>query len=181
MRAIGHIAVVITALLALGGCAASTSETISTPVEPQTTESSPSPSPSVSPTESESTQSRVVPEPCSLEVELAMQETINAQTKAFSEEEFEIAYSFASPSFQAAVTLRSFVGIIAGSYGPLISSSALSFSDCLMDPEGTFGIIDVSFVQSGENVYALRYLMVSTTEGWRVEGASNLEVVGKGA
>lgn len=181
MRAIGRTALATIMLFALVGCAAASSETMSTPVEPETTQSSPSQSPSARPTESESTQPQVVPEPCSSEVELGMQETINSQTEAFSKDEFELAYSFASPSFQASVNLRSFVGIIAGSYGPLIASSALSFSDCLMEPEESFGIIDVSFVQSGENVYALRYLMVSTAEGWRVEGASNLEVVGKGA
>lgn len=168
-------------LFALVGCAAPSSETITTPLETETTESSPSQSPSPSLTEPPAEQSASSPEPCSQEVQQGMQDTINSQTEAFSKDEFELAYSFASPSFQAAVNLRSFVGIIAGSYGPLIASSALSFSDCLMDPDEAFGIIDVSFVQSGENVYALRYLMVSTTEGWRVEGASNLEVVGKGA
>ena len=181
MRAIGRTALATIMLSALVGCAAASSETLTTPVEPETTESSPSQNPSPGATEPPAQQPASAPEPCSQEVQQGMQETINSQTEAFSNDEFELAYSFASPSFQASVNLRSFVGIIAGSYGPLLASSALSFSDCLMDPDEAFGIIDVSFVQSGENVYALRYLMVSTAEGWRVEGASNLEVVGKGA
>jgi hypothetical protein len=110
-----------------------------------------------------------------------MSETISSQTRAFSEDDFELAYSYASPNFKSGVNLRSFVAIIAGSYGPLISSSSLSFGECLMDPEQSFGLIEVNFVQSGENVYALRYVMVDTPDGWRVEGASNLAVVGKGA
>lgn len=138
-------------------------------------------SPSASPKPTNSPEPEVVPEPCSEPVSNGMQQTINSQTKAFSEEEFELAYSFASPNFQNNVNLRSFVAIIAGSYGPLISSSSLSFGDCLMAPDESFAIIDVSFLQSGENVYALRYLMVETADGWRVEGASNLEVIGKGA
>ena len=41
-------------------------------------------------------------------------------------------------------------------------------------------MIDVSFLQGGDFVYALRYLMVETSDGWRVDGASDLEVVGEG-
>ena len=173
--------VAMTMLFALVGCAAVSQDTTSTPAEPEATQNPLSQSPSASPTESASAQPEVVPEPCSEAVETGMSETISSQTRAFSEDDFELAYSYASPNFQSSVNLRSFVAIIAGSYGPLISSSSLSFSDCLMDPEQSFGLIEVNFVQSGENVYALRYVMVDTSEGWRVEGASNLAVVGKGA
>ena len=177
MRAIRNALLAITLVVALSSCAMADAPVATEQVEPEAIE----PSPSASPEPSNSPEPEVVPEPCSELVSNGMQQTINSQTKAFSEEEFELAYSFASPNFQNNVNLRSFVAIIAGSYGPLISSSSLSFSDCLMDPEESFGIIDVSFLQSGENVYALRYLMVDTADGWRVEGASNLEVIGKGA
>ena len=177
MRAIRNALLAITLVVALSSCAMADAPVATEQAEPESIE----PSPSASPEPSNSPEPEVVPEPCSELVSNGMQQTINSQTKAFSEEEFELAYSFASPNFQNNVNLRSFVAIIAGSYGPLISSSSLSFSDCLMDPEESFGIIDVSFLQSGENVYALRYLMVDTADGWRVEGASNLEVIGKGA
>ena len=177
MRAIRTALLAITLVVALSSCAMADAPVATEQAEPEAIE----PSPSASPEPSKSPEPEVVPEPCSELVSNGMQQTINSQTKAFSEEEFELAYSYASPNFQNNVNLRSFVAIIAGSYGPLISSSSLSFSDCLMDPEESFGIIDVSFLQSGENVYALRYLMVDTADGWRVEGASNLEVIGKGA
>jgi hypothetical protein len=41
-------------------------------------------------------------------------------------------------------------------------------------------MIDVRFLQSGNDVYGLRYLMIETNDGWRVQGASNLELVGEG-
>jgi hypothetical protein len=180
VRSVG--AVLLVALLS--GCA-TTQEPLATQttVEPEPTDSiSPSPTES-QPAESQPDQGQSAPEPivCSAEVLGGIESTIASQTQAFSSEDFELAYTYASPSFRANVPLRSFVGIIAGSYGPLISSSTLSFRDCYMNPDEYLGVIEVSFVQGGEDVYGLRYLMVQTPEGWKVEGASNLEVVGKGA
>lgn len=150
--------------------------------EPEITESeTQAPTPTETESQPETEQEAAQPEVCSIEIQSKMEKTINSQTQAFAEDEFDLAYSLASPSFRTAVTLQSFVAIIAGSYGPLIESSSLGFSECLMAEDESFGVIDVSFVQGGEDVYALRYLMVSTPEGWRVEGASNLEVIGKGA
>jgi len=179
MLAIGKITASLILLALTSGCAvvASTLSSIDTSAETEATNSA-SPTPG-QPNETPQNPG-VEPEACSQELQLQMEQTIDSQTKAFAKDEFELAYSYASPSFRASVSVQSFIAIIAGSYGPLITSSSLSFGDCLVDPDQSFGIIDVSFVQGGEDVYALRYLMVSTPDGWRVEGASNLEVVGKG-
>lgn len=117
---------------------------------------------------------------CEAGTQSAIETTVNSQTSAFAGNDFELAYSFASPSFRSNVTLEGFVEIIAGSYGPLIESSRLSFSDCLVDLDSGLAAIDVRFLQSGNDVYALRYLMIETTDGWRVQGASNLQAVGQG-
>lgn len=109
-----------------------------------------------------------------------IEEVINSQTKAFSANDYELAYSFASPAFRSNVTLGDFVEIIASSYGPLIESSKLRFSGCLENTNTGLALIDVSFFQSGNSVYGLRYLLTDTQEGWRVQGASDLEVVGEG-
>ena len=174
-RSVGFLALI--ALLA--GCAGSSEPQASeTSIEPEQTQSA-----SPTPTDTEPSEEPEAQEPiaCSENAQGGIESTINSQTQAFSNEDFELAYTFASPSFRANVTLNSFVGIIAGSYGPLISSSTLSFRDCYTNPDESLGVIDVRFVQGGEDVYGLRYLMVETPDGWRVEGASNLEVVGKGA
>jgi hypothetical protein len=91
-----------------------------------------------------------------------------------------LAYSFASPSFRSNGSLDGFVAIIAGSYGPLIESSQLRFSSCLINASNGLGLIEVSFLEAGNSVYGLRYLMIETPDGWKVEGASNLQVVGEG-
>jgi hypothetical protein len=117
---------------------------------------------------------------CNQKTQIAIEEVINSQTKAFAESNYELAYSYASESFRSGVSLEGFVAIIASSYGPLIESSKLRFSGCLVNPNTGFGLIDVSFLQAGDFVYGLRYLVTETQEGWRVQGASNLQVVGEG-
>lgn len=77
--------------------------------------------------------------------------------------------------------LASFVRVIESSYGPLLGSTELKFSDCISNEEKTIGLIDVRFVEGETDLYGLRYLMVLADEGWRVEGASNLELVASGS
>jgi hypothetical protein len=132
------------------------------------------------PSQGETPQAENVPVACSQSTQAAVEQIVNSQTQAFAKNDYELAYSFASPSFRSSVSLNGFVAIIAGSYGPLIESSKLRFSDCLENSNGGFALIDVSFLQGGDFVYALRYLLVETSDGWRVDGASDLEVVGEG-
>lgn len=154
-------------------------ETISAePTSTPTQTAEPTPSKTELETQEESTGS---PQPCGEETLNAIQETINSQISAFGGGDYEAAYDFASPVFQASVTLEGFVQIIEGSYGPLISSSSLVFSDCLTNEAETAGLVDVRFIQQSNDVYALRYLMINTENGWRVQGASSLQVVGEGA
>ena len=120
------------------------------------------------------------PVACTGSIQGKIENTVNSQTSAFADNNFELAYSFASPSFRSNVSLEGFVQIIASSYGPLIQSSQLRFSNCLVNDDAGFALIDVSFLESGDYVYGLRYLMVQTSDGWRVEGAGDLEVVGEG-
>jgi len=110
----------------------------------------------------------------------AIESTISAQTSAFADGDFERAYSYASPSFQTAVTLDAFTQLIATSYGPLINQAELRFGDCLSDSQFGVGTIDARFDQDGVDVFAIRYVMRATAEGWRVDGASNLELIGQG-
>lgn len=118
---------------------------------------------------------------CSQVVQSGIEKTINAQTASFGVGDFELAYSYASPAFQAFVTLEEFIGIIQGSYGPLISSSSLSFENCIVNMETQVATIDVRFTEAGTEVYALRYGMVEIDLGWRVDGASALASIGSGA
>lgn len=165
-------AVLLPLTLLLAGCQ-------SAPVE------SPEPAPveveSQEPQAPESTAAEPAgPTECLGETQSSIEESISRQTSAFGDGDFELAYSIASPSFQRTVTLEGFIDIISGSYGPLIDSSELAYRDCLVDSAETIAIIDVRFIESGNVVYGLRYLMVNFEGTWRVDGASNLQVVGEG-
>ena len=173
MKTARQLLYAIPALLLLAGCTQPQAPEVN---EPQPTASQAEPEP----TETKDPMVQGGPVECDAGVQADVESTINSQTSAFASDNFEIAYSFASPSFRSNVTLDGFVEIIAGSYGPLIESSQLSFSDCLVDLDSGLALIDVRFLQSGNDVYGLRYLMIETPEGWRVEGASNLELVGEG-
>lgn len=117
---------------------------------------------------------------CSQVIQSGIEKSINAQTASFAVGDFELAYSYASPSFQASVSLERFIGIIQDSYGPLISSSKLGFDNCLVYPKAELATIDVRFTEAGSEVYALRYVTVETELGWRVDGASALASIGSG-
>lgn len=120
-------------------------------------------------------------DPCSQVEQSGIEKTINAQTASFAVGDFELAYSYASDSFQASVSLESFISIIQGSYGPLISSSTLSFSNCLVTQDADLATIVARFSEAGTELYALRYVLTEVDSQWRVDGASGLESVGSGA
>ena len=105
---------------------------------------------------------------------------ITQQTEAFAEGDFDTAYSMASPSFRAAVPLAAFQQLIDSSYGPLLRTTDLSFEDCLIERDLDFATIDARFTEGGQEVFGLRYVLSDTEEGWRVDGASDLQLVGTG-
>ena len=171
-------AAVIFAVLVLTGCQSTIEEPTPSASEIETKENQPE-----TETEPEVTQEAepAGPQDCLPSTQMRIEESIDNQTAAFGLGEFEAAYAIASPSFQESVTLEGFVEIISGSYGPLIGSSELAYRDCMIDSSETIAVIDVRFIESGNSVYGLRYLMVQVDDVWRVDGASNLQVVGEGA
>lgn len=106
---------------------------------------------------------------------------IRRQTEAFEARDFDTAYSMASPSFRDSVPLEAFRQLIDSSYGPLLESTNLSFDSCLIERQRDFATIDARFSRDGQDVFLLRYVVSDTEEGWRVNAASNLELVGVGA
>jgi predicted small lipoprotein YifL len=157
-------------LLTISGCSQAG------PLSPELDITAPTPAPS----QNSDQQPEVAPIDCDEETQREIEEAIGLQTRAFADDNYELAYSFASPSFRSNVSLDGFVAIIAGSYGSLIESSQLRFSGCLINASNGLGLIEVSFLEAGNSVYGLRYLMIETPDGWKVEGASNLQVVGEG-
>ena len=67
---------------------------------------------------------------CSDEQAQLVQGHISAQIDAIAKEEWESAYSFASPSFRSSVELDQFVFIIGTQYGMLIENQGYEFNGC---------------------------------------------------
>ncbi len=146
----------------------------STPAPEENQPQEPEPEPETEP------EPEIETTPCSQTIQAGIESTIKTQTASFAVDDFELAYSYSSDSFQASVTLQRFIEIIQGSYGPLISSSTLSFENCIYFPE-SLASIDVRFTDGETLVYALRYVMVESELGWRVDGAGALTEIGQGA
>jgi hypothetical protein len=178
------LAAAIACVAVLAGCTASISAA-PTPSGNETQGSNQEVSPEQSAPEPEEAEGSgpeaAAPSECSEPIQLAIEAAIRSQTEAFAAEDFELAYSYASETFRSNVPIRSFVAIIASSYGPLLSSSQLEFSNCFSNQALDLGIIDVRFVESGLALYGLRYIVSDSDEGWRVEGASNLELIATGS
>ena len=176
------LAAIFVALLT--GCTASIPAT-PIPLGVETQGSNPEVRPEQSDPEPEETEGSApeaaAPSECSDAIKLQIERAIRSQTEAFAAEDFELAYSYASTTFRSNVSIQSFVALIAASYGPLLSSSQLEFSNCFSNQALDLGIIDVRFVESGLALYGLRYIVSSSDEGWRVEGASNLELIATGS
>lgn len=168
------------ALLSLGLLAACTptSDMVGQQAEVEATTQ---PETTQTPTESEPEAQEATPGPCSSEAAAGIESTISSQISAFGTGDFELAHSYASETFRSRVSVEEFIFIIESSYGPLIETSELAFSNCVTDSAETVGIVDARFIQGSNDVYSLRYLMSNGDDGWKVEGASNLAIVGEGA
>ena len=168
-------ALIMMVIFVTSGCSSAQSENQSVPPEADQPSQSHTPEEPENPSEPE-----IETIDCSQVIQSAIETTVNSQTASFAVGDYELAYSYASPSFQASVSIPRFIQIIEGSYGPLIQSSSLGFENCVYYPEPELATMDVRFSEAGVTVYALRYLMVETDLGWRVDGASALSEVGSG-
>ena len=157
------------------GCAAK-----STPGEPQNppTESAPAPTPESRPENSPEDPDASALRECSPDVAAQIEEVIRAQTAALAEGDFVTAHSYASASFRLGVSVQAFEALIVSDYEPLLTASRLEFSSCFEDPTYDAAAIDVQLGGAGDGVFQLRYGMVESEEGWRVNQASNLESLG---
>ena len=162
-------------IMAVAGCAA----VPGVPTAIEQPDPSPEPEPTEEDTAEDTAETGLVA--CTPDQRSGMERTVRAQTEAFSDGDFEEAYAYASSSFQSSVPLMAFEQIILGSYGPLVISADLRFGECLVASEGASGTIDARFSNNGTDVVGLRYVMVEETAGWRVDGASNLTIVGQGS
>jgi hypothetical protein len=95
---------------------------------------------------------------------------IKGQLAAFSKQDFESAYGFASKSFQSGRSLEEFTAIISSGYGFLLNSRTNTVSDCIK--EGSNFLFDVQVTTDSGTKYPMMYALEKTTDAWGINAAT---------
>lgn len=98
-----------------------------------------------------------------------IQEHITGQINAFSGEDWESAYSFASPGFQESVSLEQFIYVIRAQYQMLIINEGVEFGSCTIASESITQ--EVSVTSRREN-FQLKYELSYGDQKLGIESAS---------
>ena len=98
-----------------------------------------------------------------------VQEHISAQITAFSNADWESAYSYASPGFRAAIGIDQFIFIIGAQYPMLLNNQSIQFSDCTLLGDEITQIVSVT---SENEIFGLRYSLSFDGEELGIESAS---------
>ena len=109
---------------------------------------------------------------CSSEQKQLVTDHISSQVSAISKQDWPLAYSFASKSFQESIDVKSFEVIITNSYSFLISNEGLTFGECEIKEDRIFQ--EVSTI-SGDTKLTLSYRLSAVDEKLGVEAANRVE------
>ena len=111
-------------------------------------------------------------QPCGDQDKGAIDQAIASQVQALANRDYDAAYSFASPSFQAGVSLEMFTDIIRVSYTPLLSATNARSGSCEANATNSLATILVRFDTATDPTYTLRYVMELVEGQWRISGAN---------
>jgi len=109
---------------------------------------------------------------CSDEQKRLVTEHINSQVSAISKQDWPLAYSFASKSFQESIDIKSFEVIITDSYSILINNEGLTFGGCEIKENKIFQ--EVTVVSSADKS-ELSYRLSAVDEKLGVEAANRVQ------
>ena len=110
--------------------------------------------------------------PCSDKQKQLVTDHISSQVSAISKQDWPLAYSFASMSFQESIDIKSFEVIITNSYSFLISNEGLTFSECEIKEDRIFQEVSTF---SGDTKLTLSYRLSAADEKLGVEAANLVE------
>ena len=110
--------------------------------------------------------------PCSDKQKQLVTDHISSQVSAISKQDWPLAYSFASKSFQESIDVKSFEVIITDSYSFLINNEGLTFGECEIKEERIFQ--ELSTI-SGDTKLTLSYRLSAVDEKLGVEAANLVE------
>jgi hypothetical protein len=114
--------------------------------------------------------------PCTDPTRTAIEATVVGQVEAFSAGDFDTAYDFASPSFQAGMPREVFGTLIRASYPQLLEATNARSGPCDADEDFGVSTIVMRFDTPQETGYTLRYILELVDDQWRISGAAQEEV-----
>ena len=122
-------------------------------------------------TTQKATQESATPQPSCSQSEIdGGSAWIKGQLAAFSNQDFERAYGFASKSFQSGRSLEQFTAIIATGYGFLLNSRSNRVGECIK--EGNNFLFDVQVTAESGTEYPMMYALIKTEETWGINAAT---------
>ena len=110
--------------------------------------------------------------PCSDKQKQLVTDHISSQVSAISKQDWPLAYSFASKSFQESIDVKSFEVIITDSYSFLINNEGLTFGECEIKENKIFQEVTVV---SSDDKSELSYKLSAVDEKLGVEAANLVE------
>ena len=109
---------------------------------------------------------------CSESQRSLVSDHIRSQISAISKQDWPLAYSFASKSFQDSVDIFSFEVVITGSYPMLINNQGVTFGKCEIKNSSIFQEVTVN---SSNEKSELLYKLTSVDQKLGVEAANIIE------
>ena len=109
---------------------------------------------------------------CSESQRSLVSDHISSQISAISKQDWPLAYSFASKSFQDSVDIFSFEVVITGSYPMLINNQGISFGKCEIKNTSIFQEVTVN---SSNEKSVLLYKLTSVDQKLGVEAANIMD------
>ena len=117
------------------------------------------------------TQESAAPQPSCSQTEIdGGSAWIKGQLAAFSKQDFQSAYGFATESFRSNRSLEEFISIISSGYGFLLNSRTYSVGDCIK--EGDNFLFDVQVTAESGTQYPMMYALAKTEETWGINAAT---------
>jgi hypothetical protein len=95
---------------------------------------------------------------------------IKGQLAAFSSQDFESAYGFATESFRSGRSLEQFISIISSGYGFLLNSRTYSVGECIK--EGDNFLFDVRVTAKSGTEFPMMYALAKSEDTWGINAAT---------
>ena len=103
-----------------------------------------------------------------------VQSTISLQLEAFLKDDFDTAFTFASPSIRSMFgTPQNFGQMVQRGYPMVWRPQKFNFLEHRKDTTGRAQ--DIQIIDQSGNVHYLRYFLIDTTKGWKISGVQFLD------